>query len=82
MGSSTLARGAHDITLFWSITAKLLKDLRAFILFEDTSLRICRTGNLRAMVKEGMRAIQNSECIAKKEGKGSPQRAEKVRVEF
>ena len=34
------------------------------------------------MVKEGMRAIQNSECIVKKEGKGSPQRAEKARVWF
>jgi len=65
-GSSRLGGNAHDIALLWSITAKLLKDVRAFILFEDTSLRICRTGNLRAVVNEGMRAIQKSECIVER----------------
>jgi hypothetical protein len=59
--------------LFWSITAKLLKDLRAFILFEEAPLRICRTGNLRAVVNAGTRAIQNSECIMERKGReGKP----------
>jgi hypothetical protein len=52
--------------LFWSITAKLLRVLRGF---EETSLRIWRTGNLRAVVREGARMNQNRECIVERSGR-------------